>query len=345
MNYYYGRRYYSRRYPRRFSRRTYSSSSRSKRRAIGNYRAALQQTDSTNVNLSITHRFEVTNTTKEIGLNTIPVGLYAINIYDLLRKSTFYQSYANMYDQIKITSIRVKLTPLLMTTSSAENVEARNLVQSYSIVTAWDRTGLSTEDIYESVAEYNHTAPIIGTDNIEQNQYGKTDGIYVILTADRAATYSSAVTKSMNPNSSCTIVRALYPNTMAEKSQFINTADMDEWYGNIEPGINRFYNIRNPRAVSGWQEGEFSNTNNVNVTLEEPPLSAEVSNAITRNPCYLLESPLLQFKPTLLVGCLNQEITIGTGNDSFTVTPLVKFNLEADVGVTFRGLRKAPVVA
>lgn len=343
MNYY-GRRYYSRRYPRRSSRRTYSSTSRSKRRAIGNYRAALNQTDCTNVNLSVTHRFSVTNGETEVDGVQFTSGLYALNIFDLLRKSTFYQSYANMYDQLKINSIRIKLTPMYMSTIAPANTEGSNFIQSYSIVTAWDRTGLSQEDIKEFYKDFKHTAPFIGTQNIEANEYGKTDGIYVCLSSERAGTYSSAVTKSMNPNSSASIVRQLYPNTIAEKSQYINTADMDNWYENIESGVNRYYGIINPRYVTGLTQGQFNNTNNTAVTLEEPPLTATVSNAITRNPCYLLESPLLQFKPTLLVGCLNSPVTVGTGNQTFTIIPLVNFNLEADIGVTFRGLRKAPIV-
>ena len=103
---YYGRRYYSSRYPRRSSRRTYSSSSRSKRRAIGNYRAALAQKDATNVNLSITHKFQCNTSTLTVGNQSLHKGVYALNMWDLLRRSDFYQSYANMYDQIKINSNR-----------------------------------------------------------------------------------------------------------------------------------------------------------------------------------------------------------------------------------------------
>lgn len=343
MNYY-GRRYYSRRYPRRSSRRTYSSTSRSKRRAIGNYRAALNQTDCTNVNLSVTHRFSVSNSDTEVNNEHFTTGLYALNIFDLLRKSTFYQSYANMYDQLKINSIRIKLTPMYMSTISPANTEGSNFIQSYSIVTAWDRTGLSREDIKELYRDFEHTAPYIGTENKEGVEFGKTDGIYITLSSERAGTYSSAVTKSMNPNSSASIIRVLYPNTISEKSQYVNTADMENWYEAIEPALNRYYGILNPRYVTGLTQGQFTNTNNTAVTLEEPPLTTTISNAITRNPCYLLESPLLQFKPTLLVGCLNSPITIGSGNQKFTVIPLVNFNLEADIGVTFRGLRKAPIV-
>jgi len=47
-----------------------------------------------------------------------------------------------MYDQLKINSIRIKLTPMYMSTIAPANTEGSNFIQSYSIVTAWDRTGL-----------------------------------------------------------------------------------------------------------------------------------------------------------------------------------------------------------
>ena len=38
--------------------------------------------------------------------------------------------------------------------------------------------------------------------------------------------------------------------------------------------------------------------------------------------------------------------TVDNGNgQNIRIEPLAEFNLEADIGVTFRGLRKAPIVA
>ena len=143
MNYYGRRRYYSYRYPRRSTRRTYSSSSRSKRRAIGNYRAAIKQQDKTDVNLNIMTKIQAHQGTTLQG--NFPNGVCPVNIWDLLRRSDFYKSYANMYDQIKINSIRIKLTPLWFRTGTVQNNVLNSLYSSYTVVTAWDRTGLGTE--------------------------------------------------------------------------------------------------------------------------------------------------------------------------------------------------------
>ena len=44
------------------------------------------------------------------------------------------------------------------------------------------------------------------------------------------ATLFSAILKSMSPNSNTSILRVLYPSTIAEKGLYINTADLKEWY-------------------------------------------------------------------------------------------------------------------
>ena len=51
----------------------------------------------------------------------------AINIYDLLRKCEFYKSYANMFDQFRITSIRVKVTPISWALKSEEGTSDNNM--------------------------------------------------------------------------------------------------------------------------------------------------------------------------------------------------------------------------
>ena len=65
-----------------------------------------------------------------------------------------------------------------------------------------------------------------------------------------------------------------------------------------------------------------------------------------KNPTYLVETPQVPFKPTFLVGLLNDKLTIENDDtgDPLDIIPRAEFALEADVGVTFRGLRKSPVV-
>ena len=331
--YYYRRRrrgnysFYRRAYP-----RSYTYSSRSQRRAIGNYRAAQQQKDSTDVNLSIPSTCSVFNKdiqipTKNGGFRTVNAGTYALNVWDLLRNSEFYQSYSNMYDQVKINRIRIKLTPKSYTISSDNSYKA------FTICTAWDRTGLSAEQLtlvntqYITQQDGNDTAVIIGNP-------GNSDGIYVTTTAEDVATYSSAINKSLNPNTNTSIVRTIYPSSLAEKSTFVNTADLDNWYSGFSKG--RYYGIRNPKAVLGGSVS--SNGNNFAVY----PLEVISSNLRDTNPSYLLESPSFPFKPVLLIATMDKTINSDDDEDQDLS---ISFNIEADVGVTFRGLRKARIVS
>jgi hypothetical protein len=338
MNYY-GRRYYSR-YRRRFGRRAYSSSSRSKRRAIGNYKAALQQKDVTQINLSCSHIFDCFNGEVRVpnydhGKNTLQTGVYALNIWDLLRRSEFYESYSKMYDQVKINSIRVKITPMGFKTIGNNSTVNAGIYYGYTVVTAWDRTGLS-EGQAVLIGDPDSTSVNIGDPNDDY-------GFYVNLNGKNIATYSSAVTKSMNAGSNTAITRFLYPSTVAEKGYYCNTADLQQWYTGFEGNTDRYWGVLNPSLVKGQEEVVSGTPEKV---YETAPLYSLPSLAKPSNPAFLMESALVPFKPTLLVGLLNEEMVydIGEGQQD-RIIPAAKFSLEADIGLTFRGLRKAPIIA
>ena len=178
---------------------------------------------------------------------------------------------------------------------------------------------------------------IIGTEN-------NIDGLYVSLTGSDIATYSSAITKSLTRNSNTAIVRALYPATIQEKGLYVSTADLDAWYPYFDKDHNRYYGFTNPRAVWPNQVAEVNNTLGVAVNVPIMPQELVDSSTKMTNPCYLEESATIPFKPTFLVGLLNDSYTVNTDGNNVTITPRVEFNMEADIGVTFRGLRKAPII-
>lgn len=345
MNYYYGSRrsYYRRRAQSYRSRRGGSRfASSSSRRAAGNYRAALQQRDQSSVNISIPYNFTVSSQNFTItdpfrpdgqqNINLQPGGVRAINIFDLLRKSTFYQSYANMYDQMKLDRVRLKLTPSSFSLGTTGDAGGR--YNAYTVVTAWDRTGLSDEQLAINTAHrYDKTfGDGLNTDN----------GLYVTITAEDVATYSSAVTKPVNSGTNSSIVRTLYPRTTQEKGLYFNTADLDEWYQGTG-GRGNFYGVKNQYATESQsatvQAGAF-----IDNVQRAVPVNGTInvidSKAVHRNPCFIGESPTIPWKPTLLIGLLNKPSTA----QAEIANPAMTFYLEADIGVSFRGLRKAPLV-
>ena len=346
MNYYGSRRRYYRnraRYYRTSSRGTRYSSS-SSRRAAGNYRAALQQRDQSSVNLSIpttvqvkTVDINVTDPFRPDGQQNVAIlngGVTAINIWDLLRKSTFYQSYANMYDQVKLDRIRIKLTPSSFALSGSNTA-----YNNYTVVTAWDRSGLSDEQLVINAAHRYDQKFGAGTNDATKNL-----GLYLNMTADDISTYSSAVTKPVNAGANSSIVRSLYPRTTQEKGLYINTSDIDMWYEGTGPN-NNWYGVKNQYGTEnqsvtvtdiGQQQGQVAVSGTINVID---------SKAVHRNPCFIGESPTLPWKPTLLIGLLNKPYQVEQeGGVEVTVIPSMTLYVEADIGVSFRGLRKAPIV-
>lgn len=348
MNYYGSRRRYYRNRARAY--RSYGRSSRysssSTRRAAGNYRAALQQRDQSSVNLSIPTSISVV--TKDLTLNnpflpdgstTINLengGVTAINIWDLLRKSSFYQSYASMYDQVKIDRIRVKLTP-----STFILPNSRSNYANYTVVTAWDRSGLSDEQL--AINAQHRYDQVFGNGTSEGN---RAYGLYINMTASDISSYSSAVTKPVNAGSNSSIIRSLYPRTTQEKGLYVNTSDIDEWYQGIGEN-NNYYGIRNAKAI----ESDSVTVRDISSVQGQVPVYGTMnvidSKAVSRNPAFIGECPTLPWKPTLLVGLLNKpyEYTPDGGTAPVTVNPTMTLYVEADIGVSFRGLRKAPIVA
>ena len=347
MNYsYYGRRRYYRRNYSRSSRRAYGIISRSKRRATGNQVAARQQRDVSEVTLNIPIRLSCLNASVDVSpteavQDMINVGTYVLNIWDLLRKSEFYASYANMYDQVKINKCTVKITPYQFPIINQVLSQSLPYYNSYTIVTAWDRTGISLEQT--RVRNINPDDPIIGTNN-------NSNGLYVTISGQDVSTYSSAITKNVNPNSNTTFSRTIYPSTISEKSFYANTSDLKKWYEAIDHETNRVYGIDNPKYISGetvpaYAVVEDNNANDVNVA--KWPLHLVDSPALTKNPAYWVESSEVPFKPTLLIGMINEPFNASVNNDpqsEIEFVPRMSFNCEASIVCSFRGLRKAPVV-
>ena len=348
-------RRYRRRYPYRTYGRRYRYYSRSQRRATRNQVAARQQRDKAEINISVPSRLETFSAAVTIpnGEGIAPTvlnsGVFALNIWDLLRKSEFYQSYANMYDQVKIEKATVKLTPYQFPIYT--NLQGvGQYYNGYTIVTAWDRTGLSEEQTYTRLTAAGRQALIGSVDN--------TDGLYVNINGPTAGTYSSALTKNINPNSNTAVTRTIYPSTIAEKAYYVNTSDLDSWYGGYDSSTQRYYGIPNPRAVNGDSQTVVTAVDPNAGTIEsgsvpQYPLRLEDSKAISKNPAFLIETPEVPFKPTLLVGIYNDAITIsrpGPETDGHPTTineqlvPRMSFNVEADIVCSFRGLRKAAIV-
>lgn len=317
----YYKRYYRNKY-KRYYRNKYGSSTRKK--SWGNMKAAKEQSDQATFTINIPttcSTFSQWNNGK-----TRCYGVYPMNIFDYLRRSEFYQSYANMYDEFKLDRVKVKLLPTSFVLDTSEGA-----YKTTTVYTAWDRTGIAPQQLHLVTDSY-----VAGDDKIGKQD--DADGIRCIVGED-ITTYSSAESRTISSASNTTITRWLNPKTMAEKSQWINTSQLQKWYDNFDEAHCRFYGIpvADPNNtiiahMENWDTPTSTNTSSTSVLLNASPMARG-------NPCYLEEDNQVKFKPTLLVGVYPPQ-------EDPTATPkMVRFNVEIECVCTFRGLRKAKIVA
>lgn len=345
-------RYYRRRgYYRNnnYGRRSYywrrGSSTRSK--SWGNMKAAKQQADQSTFTINIPSTLGAFLKSDSLGGDvTFEHGVYAMNIYDQLRKSDFFNSYASMYDEFKIDRVKVKLLPTEFTYTATSGAKYSNV----TVYTAWDRTGLNKDQVLLYTKNVLSTSEKIGNKTDDAN----IDGLYVTIGKD-ITTYSSAESRVVNPGTNTSIVRWLNPKTMQEKSQWIGTSQLTKWYDEYQVNdgdtlIGRYIGIPTgykPNASTVQQQVSYDGDIEIGaINQRSGDAIAQVSDvpflvSLTKlsamnseNPCFLVEDAGIRFKPTLLVGTYPE-----------SAVNVCKFNVETEVVCTFRGLRKASVVA
>lgn len=182
---------------RRYGRR-YSSYGRSYRnRSRGQFAAANGQRDCSRQVLKWSQ--VQTISAKQVGLptpgsgsqSTSQQGFSAFNAWTALSNSGFYDLFAQMYDQIKLNAVKVKITLL----SAAENIFSST--NNPVFVSAWDRNGIVT-------ATTNPAEPF-----------------------RFVSSYGSAITRPMTVGANFGMERYIYASTMSEKSQYVATSIID----------------------------------------------------------------------------------------------------------------------
>ena len=325
-----------------YRRRTIYFRSNNRSRSYGNMKAAKQQADQSTFTINIPSTIECANYPTANPLDptkTLNYGIYPLSIFEQLRKSEFYQSYASMYDEFKIDRIKVKLLPteFTYTASTGENQRYKNV----TVYTAWDRTGLSKDQLILIAAHLTKGSETIGSYSVNGSTVTDDgDGLYCIVGND-ITTYSSSESRVINPGTNTSIVRWLNPKTMDEKGQWVSTGLLKKWYEGYAAG--HFYGLPTGKVNANrllTMEGDVEIGEDIIPTDGTDPTSqiaylSRLSSANRDNPCYLLEDTGFKFKPTLLIGIYPES----TSNN------ICKFNVETEVVCTFRGLRKANVVA
>lgn len=226
-------------------------------------------------------------------------GTIALNIYDVLLRCEFYKNYSNLYDQLRIDSIKVTVTPQAWTQSKEEGPSPGYMSpKSLTLVTAWDRSGLDNTQFIEDPLNTKRYYCTIGND-IE--------------------TYSSAITRHLNSGGTFNLQRYLYPSTMQEKSQFVNVKDLHRQFTQEVSEPYRYILDSDYTSSSNYPNNPLSNP------------------SIPFKPTFLLSvrSPYKPFTaPTnTIYDGATEEIM------AFNKILPSTFSIEFEIVVTFRGLR------
>lgn len=493
------------------------------KRSRGNLRAANNQNDTSDVVINLmksvdvgisggfTYRYDAE---QPVDHRAIKAGTCALNIYDLLRKSEFYNSYANMYDQFRITSIKVKVTPVRWSTFDQQNsannapdtinqqvntlwhrfkvrykynpiynatikvedpvnpgqemdalvrnpafldppnpvptkntplylgvnpvtnevyqaaddnyqvnvdgaynrlqleptdlyrivpvdqahpdgrervmqypefIEDTTLLgfivdpdevdvpegytgtvsrqvfsgtqgqfifpQAYTIVTAWDRSGLDINQVTNVNSSFMLNDMPFGAywvnipDSLSYNGVKNVNNILkkeyaVINIGDDITSYSSAQTKQLIPGATFNLTRYLYPSSQQEKSVYYSTSSLHQqlYKSPIEDLPFLLESEDNTAEVGTYVNNQYVIQKNGTIKPSEL--------------CNLVSDPSVPFKPTFIIGVLgfnNADVLNMAAEDlsqvvSKNFVKRITFNLEFDIGVTFRGLRRSQVV-
>ena len=269
------------------------------------------------------------------------IGTSFVNIYDVLIDSEFYENYSSMYDQVKINSIRVDISAIDWPNAKDDS----NLVESgyiypktLNVFTAWDRSGLSETDLqFEYV--YPNSKGYEGDYSGQGEDIDDDDKRFYCVVGNKITSYSSALTRRLGQGSSLNFTRYLYPESLSEKSQFVNTNNLIKQYSyNEEEDSNGYYLFDEKYSQVELGDGRTVTRRTV------IPFSWNIN--LPTNP---VASPAVSFKPTLLLAVIYKDDptfsydNMGLLNTSNNLKPST-FYLNFTIDVTFRGLRYSKFV-
>ena len=268
------------------------------KRSRGNFKASRQTRDSMTLvvkcNACISAAYDATN----------DGGVSVINIYEVLRTNPQFASFVKLYDQVKVGGIKVKLNVV----DAETTINGINKIKNINIITAWDRTGLSKDQ----VLFYDENAELITRDEWD------TSGVHhFAANIGKGIVNATGVDKSiLNSFQRWNRSPFLYPSTMEEKSQYLSTSNFEDIVASYD-----------------YTTGAYV----VNESNDNTPITELFNSA---NPCLPFESPSCKWKPTLMIGVFTSSYD-GTNKviKQYDSCSPVLFNAEFSIEVTFRNMK------
>lgn len=306
----------------------WGKSSGTNKRSKGQFKAAKEQRDTSNFVVKGTYAFPVTykqsfkindagNDEMQDNINFAKnIGNAAINFYEVLSQNTNFQAMKKMYDQVKINAINCKLTITNYTNPTGTDTVG-NAIQCINVVTAWDRTGLSDDQICP--LKDTPTEGHLTDHQVIQAAAYNTEKVtsYFVKLGGAIGEYNSSDKSIVNNYQKWTKKLSLYAKDAAEKQSYVSCDNIDSQLDKINALYNCLYLVK---------------TNYAKTFID---MERDV------NPTQPLENPVLQWKPTLLIGCFLNDIdgTSGKVNQFSSFPYNLIFNMEYSIDCTFRAMK------
>lgn len=274
-------------------------------RTAGQFRSAKKTNDSLQFVINTSYAF----TTQYDPVTEY--GTAAINIWEVLANNNQFYNLKNMYDQVRIDGINGNLNVNSALVEVGGGTIGYN-VSNLTVYTAWDRTGLSQDELELFTASTGS--------GIKKIEYIGTDP----LTAVRIKIGSKIVNKTGAEKTPLNIYQRwrkyiyMYPQLSQEKTQYIQTGDINKYIYQKEN--NKEGTITIEKRFAGSTYGGQSNSS---------------------CPTVLMESSTCRFKPTLLVGVFSTATTDQKVSEFGPVPNPVTFTCEFKITCTFRNLKGA----
>lgn len=267
-----------------------------KRRAVQSIRASNTQNSTINFAFKVNYAFSA-NFSK-----SSQTGVAAINIYDVLMHSENFINLRNMYDNVKLNGVNVRINVTDATTSVSDLTS----VKTINVITAWDKTGLSISDCEFQDANNN---------TIQDEDFDSTPAVsFINKIGSKITGYGSVKKGLLNAYQRFSRKESCWPTTSNEKSLYIPT----KMFNFYETGYDT---TTTKHSISG----DYS-ANTLQDQLANP------------NPCIPFENVSVPWKPTLLVGVFKTEINNNVV-EQYADCDTVVFNAEFTIPCTFKGLK------
>lgn len=245
----------------------YKKGSSINKRANGNYKAARSQTDNGEVVVKgteiINAQYKTLQSVNAVmnGLQVPKLGTAFVNFYDVLRKNKNFSVQKDLWDEFRINKIRVRLT----VANAVMAIHDYKEINTIQVVTAWDRTGLSTRQVTAIDAAVDQALPsnIINpvTEKRTKNVRAFWTKIGEII-EEYGSKYKSPLNGFQNFKRSCN----LSVRDGAEKSCWFSTELIDDPGFTYSPEYNTYVcDSKNQKTLE-----EFENDSNPTCPFENP---------------------------------------------------------------------------